>query len=429
MSQPPSPQATAPSPVWRLSDTPSLVFRHPLHNQHLYGGLAWDPGRPVLRYLEGGTVHTLDLTTAVTAAWRDRPLDAVLVSPDGRTFATAELSRPGLGSPGGAPAGSGYTFELRATRDGRLIRSLPPLPVSPDSGLPLMSYSSDGCSLVYGLSTPGGRAAPQRFTVWNVSGNRARGSVDLSATASGAAVVAVALAPGGRTLYTTRTPAVGELSNEAWDTVSGRRKGAATDSRLTSTHLVVRPDGRLIVGDDRVARLPDGPGTARDLVQGEQISALAFSLDGRVLAASDRTGRVALWDGELRHRAGILRNVFPSSLGGSAPEEVSALALSPDGRTLAVGGDTGTLQLWDTLTQQPLGGPLPTPGEAVESLAFSADSSTLYAGGAHVLLQRYTVDPEQAVEQICARAGSSNLTRAQWRTYVPEAAYREVCGD
>ncbi|MGI5430784.1 hypothetical protein [Streptomyces sp. CA-179760] len=92
--------------------------------------------------------------------------------------------------------------------------------------------------------------------------------MDLSTAASGAAVVAVALAPSDRTLYATRRLAVGELSNEAWDTVSGRRHGAVTDSRPAGTHLVVRPDGRLIVGDNRVARLPDGPSTARDLVPG-----------------------------------------------------------------------------------------------------------------------------------------------------------------
>ncbi|WP_371584446.1 WD40 repeat domain-containing protein [Streptomyces sp. NBC_01314] len=72
---------------------------------------------------------------------------------------------------------------------------------------------------------------------------------------------------------------------------------------------------------------------------------------------------------------------------------VEALAVSPDGATLAVGGGSGTLQLWDTATQQPLGGPLTTPGETIGSLAFSADSATLYTGSAHVPLQRYAVDP------------------------------------
>jgi len=136
---------------------------------------------------------------------------------------------------------------------------------------------------------------------------------------------------------------------------------------------------------------------------------------------------VALWDGELSHRTGILRNVFPAPL-GEEPESVSALAVSPDGATLAVGGSTGTLQLWDIATQQPLGGPLTTPGEEIDSLAFSADSGTLYAGSAHVPLQRYAVDADRAATRVCARAGAgADLSREQWETYVPEVAYRKVC--
>ncbi|GKQ39949.1 hypothetical protein [Streptomyces sp. A012304] len=411
--------------IWRLSDAPALVFRHSLNNQHLYGGLAWDPGPPVLRYLEGGTVHTLDLTTTVTAAWRDRPFDGVLLSPDGRVFATA------------GRAGSRYVFELRSTEDGRLIQALPfssaasDAPVPPDlthDVLPLMAFSPDGEAFGYGVSLPGPGAAAQTFTVWDMEDGRPRGSVDLAASGPGTAVVCVALSPGGRVLYTTRAPVVGEWTSEAWDTSSGRRTHFVPDPDLASSRLAVRPDGRLIVGDNRVSPLPSGPITAQALVQGERISALAFSPDGRSLAAGDRTGRVALWDGELRRRTGVLRNVFPAPPGAAAPEAVSALALSPDGHTLAVGGDAGTLQLWDTVTQQPLGGPLPTPGEAIDALAFSADNGTLYAGGAHVPLQRYTVDPERAVAQVCAKVGGSELTTEEWRTYVPEVPYRKVCG-
>ncbi|WP_329219251.1 hypothetical protein OG352_22410 [Streptomyces sp. NBC_01485] len=412
--------------IWRLSVPGTPVFRHPLNNQHLYDGLAWDPGRPVLRYLEGGTVHTLDLTTALTSAWRDRPLDGVLLSPDGRTLATAVRT------------GARYRFELHAAADGRLLHTLPapPMPVSRDAALPvvpqntasLMAFSPDGGSFAYGISVAGRQADPQKFTVWDVRRGRAQTSLDLSASASGTAVIALALSPGGRTLYTTRTPEVGALSNETWDTASHRRERSVDDTALASYHLAVRPDGRLLVGDNRSSLLPRGAILAKDLVQGEEINALAFSPDGHGLAAGDMTGRVALWDGDLSHRAGILRNVFPAPLSGNAPEAVSALALSPDGHTLAVGGDAGTLQLWDTTSQQPLGGPLPTPGEAIETLTFTADSTTLYAGGTHVSLQRYAVDTEHAVTGVCARASGTDLTKAEWRTYVPDAPYRRVCG-
>ncbi|MEU1178953.1 hypothetical protein ABZ464_15125 [Streptomyces sp. NPDC005820] len=411
--------------VWRLSSPGAPVFRHPLDNQHLYDCLAWDPGRPLLRYLEGGTVHTLDLTAATTTRWRAHPLDGALLSPDGTTLATASRS------------GGHYTFSLRDPRDGSLLRTLPspPLPVSQDPGLPviprdtapLLAFSPDGGSFVYGIAVAGRRSSPQRFTVWDTRRDRPRTTLDLSASASATAVVALALDSGGRTLHTTRTPDIGTLSNEAWDTASGRRRHAVTDSALASYHLAVRPDGRLLAGDNRVLRLPAGPVRAQDLVQGEEINALAFSPGGGLLAAGDNTGRVALWDGALRHRAAVLRNVFPAPLGDDAPEAVGALALSPDGHTLAVGGDAGTLQLWDTTTQQPLGGPLPTAGEPLTSLAFTPDGTTLYTAGLHVPLQHYDLDPARVTAHVCARAGGKDLTREEWRTYAPDVGYRRVC--
>ncbi|QOV36986.1 hypothetical protein IM697_00465 [Streptomyces ferrugineus] len=424
--------------VWRLGvDAP--VFRHSLNNRHL-GGLAWDPAHPVLRYLEAGTVHTLDVATAVTSAWRDEPLDGVWLSPDGRTLATARRT------------GDTYRFELRETREGRLLKTLPPTPlpvsrdpsrsVRPEDTLPLLAFTSDGKALAYAVSAPGYEASPQRLTIWDVSRGRVRTTLDLATKASAGAVITIALGPDAGTLHLTRTPAIGELTNETWDIARHRRTAVLTG--LSSSHLAVRPDDGLLVGDNRTASLPGGRGTGRDLVQGDAIGALAFAPDGSRLAAGDQTGRVALWDGEVRRREGTtLSNVFPAlpegmtggpdsgpdPAGGDTSEAVSALAVSPDGSTLAVGGEAGGLQLWDIATHQPLGGPLITPGEAIDTVAFGADSGTVYAGSAHVPLQRYPIAPARAVESVCARAGGSELTRAQWRTYVRDVPYRQVCGD
>ncbi|MER5215186.1 helix-turn-helix domain-containing protein [Streptomyces sp. NPDC002838] len=413
--------------VWRLSDPAAPVLRHRLNNQNLHGGLAWDSGPSVLRYLEGGTVHTLDLTTTVTAAWRDRPMDGVLLSPDGRTFATAERADTGTGT--------GFAFELRDTQDGRLLRTLPspPPPVSLDKvplaagdTVPQMAFSPDGSRFVYGVSAPGVRSAPQRFTVWDLTRDREQSALDLATTESGTTVTALALTSDGRTLFTTRTSTSGEPGNERWNTVSRRRTRVLTRPGEAGARLALSPRTELVVGDNRVARRTTGRSVVLDLVQGDHVSALAFSPDGHRLAAGDRTGRVALWDGELHRRAGVLRNVFPAPL-GDTPEAVSALALSPDGHTLAVGGDAGTLQLWDTTTTQPFGDPFPTPGEPIRSLAFSPDNTTLLVSGSHVPLQRYTIDPARAVTQICARAANKDLTRAEWNSYVPDAPYRRVC--
>ncbi|MET8982672.1 hypothetical protein ABZX85_44555 [Streptomyces sp. NPDC004539] len=237
------------------------------------------------------------------------------------------------------------------------------------------------------------------------------------------AVVSLAAGPGGRTLYVGRPPAIGTVVDEAWDTTAGRRTTVLAG--LTSIHLAARPDGRLLIGDNRIARLPSGTVTGQGL-QNEQVGALAFSSDGSRLAVGDRTGRVALWDGTVRHRTGVLRNVFPSPLGDDHPEAVSALAISPNNSTLAVGGDTGTLQLWDIATQQPLGGPITIPGEGIQTLAFSRDSGTLYAGSPHVPLQHYTIATDKAVTQVCARA-HGDLTRTKWNVLGPDETYRKVC--
>ncbi|MEU9330886.1 hypothetical protein AB0D91_45365 [Streptomyces canus] len=420
--------------VWRLSEPAAPVFRYTLNQQSLSCQLAWDPTRPVLRYLEGGTVHSLDLAAAVTSTWRDQPLAGELLSPDGRTLATAELPHSRLRSNGRTPIGTHYRFQLRDTRDGHVLRTLPapPLPVLPDrtpqvgapDTMPVMAFSTDGTALAYGVSAPYAEAAPQHITVWDMTHDRARTALDLVPPTSAAGVVAIALGPGGRTLYTVRNPSPSRWSSEAWDTVRHRRPAVLPGP--AGPQLAVRPDGRLLAGDERVVRA--GKATARDLVQGDQITALDFAPDGSRLAAGGLTGRVGLWDGTLRHRAGILRNVFPAALDG-LPESVTALAISPDGTTLAVGGSAGTLQLWETATQQPLGGPLTTPGDAIDTLAFSPDSGTLHAGSAHVPLQRYTLDTHRALMEVCARADGTHLTRAQWHTYLPDVPYRRVCGD
>ncbi|WP_189943406.1 nSTAND1 domain-containing NTPase [Streptomyces aurantiogriseus] len=412
--------------VWRLSAPSTPVFRYSLNNQHLCCGLAWDARRPVLRYLEGSTVHSLDLAAAVTADWRERPVDEALLSPDGRMLATAQRF------------GTSYRFQLLDTRYELppLPLPSPPLPVSDDPALPvlpqhtkpMMAFSPEGTAFAYGVSAPGRRVSPQRVTVWDLKRLRAHSELEVSTPGfvpprPVAAVAALTLGPGGRSLYATRKLPSGALVNEVWNTAQRRRTTTLTG--LASDHLALRPDGRMMVGDGRLVRLPSGSVGPRDLVQGDRISALAFSPDGSRLAAGDRTGRVALWDEDLRRRTGVLRNVFPTSL-GNGPEAVSALAVSPDGHTLAVGGTAGTLQLWDTATQQPLGGPLPTPGGEVRTLAFSPDSGTLYAASAHVPLQRYNIEPSRAVLRVCARAGTK-LDEAQWQTYIPEEPYRRVC--
>ncbi|MBZ3901465.1 WD40 repeat domain-containing protein [Streptomyces griseiscabiei] len=409
--------------VWRLSAPAAPVFRYPLNNANLSGAPVWDSGRHLLRYLEDGTVHSVDLSKALTTAWREQPVDATLLSPDGRTLALADHS------------GSRHTFRLLDTRDGHVVRTLPtpplPPPVAALTGpkgpdvLPLMAFSPDGHDFAYGLAVPAMADAPEHFTVWDLRRDRARTVLDLAApSATDGAPDSLSLGPGARALYVSRITSSENPTSEVWDTARGRRTPLLGEP--TGGHWAVRPDGRLLVGDNRVARLPAGPVVAHTLVENGEIGALAFAQDGSLLAAGDSTGRVALWDGDVRRRAGILHNVFPAPL-DYVREGVRALALSPDRRTLAVAGDGGELQLWDTSTRQPLGGLLTTPGDPIDTLAFSPDSTTLYAGSDYVPFQRYPVDITRALTRVCARIGDAEVTQAQRDTYGSDIPLGKVC--
>ncbi|MDX3454011.1 hypothetical protein PV396_19010 [Streptomyces sp. ME02-8801-2C] len=413
--------------IWRLDDLTNPVFRHPLNNQTISvsGGLAWAPGpHPALRYLEGATVHTLDIGPVATSAWRPHTVENVLLSPDGHTLATVERT-----------TGTHYRFRLRDTRDGHTLGTLPspPAPVSDDPSSPLReldtfsvaSFSPDGTTFAYGVAAPTVQKTPQRYTVWDIARHRARAVLHLRNSDQVGAVSGLALGPAGHHLHVARLIGVGRTDEEIWDVARHRRTGVLGE--LESTVLAVRPDGRLLVGDNRAGHLPSGRVTTTPLVQGAEIGALAFSPDGSLLAVGDWAGRVALWDGDLRRDTGVMRSVFPTPLAGR-PESVGALAVSPDLRTLAVAGTEGALQLWDIPTRQPLGGPLTTPGDPIRTLAFGPDSTTLYAGSAHVPLQRYSIDPAGAVKAVCGRAGGA-LSRDQWRTYIPDTGFRRVCGN
>ena len=108
---------------------------------------------------------------------------------------------------------------------------------------------------------------------------------------------------------------------------------------------------------------------------------LSFSPDGQVLAAGTVDGLVTLWhvaDGRIH------ATLKPAGL-------VSALAFSPDGKTLAtsgendsVNGENRTVTLWHVATGEKLG-TLTT--KAVTSLEFTRDGRTLIAGRANTTVQ------------------------------------------
>ena len=129
---------------------------------------------------------------------------------------------------------------------------------------------------------------------------------------------------------------------------------AALEQTKAELHVVFSPDGRLFAAASASAywrKKKEIPAiqlwdiNTEQLLftvdkQTENIEALAFSPNGKVLASAEASSRIRLWDVE----SGTLL----STLKAAASSKV--LAFSPDSRLLATGSPEGIVQLWDINT-------------------------------------------------------------------------------
>jgi WD40 repeat protein len=101
------------------------------------------------------------------------------------------------------------------------------------------------------------------------------------------------------------------------------------------------------------------------------VMTLTFDSSGRYLLTGGKDGRIRYWD--LRDN----REVEPSlAVPRTVPGSIGAVALSPDGRTLAVGSNAA-VTLWDIESHRQLGEPLPHPEGMVGGVAFLTDGKRL----------------------------------------------------
>ncbi|GGR83410.1 hypothetical protein GCM10010252_22630 [Streptomyces aureoverticillatus] len=462
--------------LWRLAAPDGPVFRHATAGSESLG-FALDLDAGVVRYFNESrtVVHSLSVRSAIRAAWREEYFSEGRLAPDGRTQAVVRH------------ANAGKDLRLVDTRSGRTVFKPPvePCPRAPEeppapddlaetapedlvessegsagetaegpdegpadgsaevsAGLSevveepeectdLMAFSADGAYFAYGQARPmGGAGAPkrERVTVWDVRSRRTHAVVDVPLDGMGmTGMDDLVLSADGDRLFVARTTM--RETTEVWDLESGGRpRKIRTLSGISGGGLAVRRDSARLASWKAIADPRSGKTVGKSLSD-TLTSELAFSPGGQYLAAGDAYGRVTVWDGTGRTRRAVLTasDADADAAPTAADDYVSALAFSPDNDTLAVATHSGTVQLWDVPSSRPLGSPLPTPGDTITSLAFSADGSTLYAGGTRVPLQKYALDPDRLAAAVCDRTGGSGLSREEWRTYLPDLPYRATC--
>jgi WD40 repeat protein len=122
---------------------------------------------------------------------------------------------------------------------------------------------------------------------------------------------------------------------------------------------------------------------------------------------------------------GRLQAMPAAQLGGHT-DEVHAIALSPDGRTLASGSADGSVILWDLGSLQQLGDPIRAHPGGVRSLAFSSDGRALASAGADGDVVVWDVDFESWRARACQIANRSLYDR-EWRLVGLPAEDRPTC--
>jgi WD40 repeat protein/serine/threonine protein kinase len=188
--------------------------------------------------------------------------------------------------------------------------------------------------------------------------------------------LAVDFAPDGRRFLTFDSECLA-----VWDTATQGLVFSNTPG--SGYHAKFSPDGRLIASTPlgQAIRLTDAEtGVVLTNLTGHHQPVLnaIFSPDSRLLASvgaetySVRDGEVFLWDVNARQRIAAL--VAPGT------EFMFGLAFSPDGRTLAAGCGSGHVLLWDVPSRR-LSGRLSGHNRRAMSVAFVPDGRRLLSAG------------------------------------------------
>ncbi|MEX2275082.1 MAG: protein kinase [Actinomycetota bacterium] len=361
---------------------------------------------------DGETLYTVshDGTAIAWDLMGDRRLGRPFTFTNDRTFsATGYDGHPGEFSPDGRLIAVGLKERGIALWDARELRPVGAPLLETGGEVKTLAFSPDGRTLA-AVTAPGGS-----LTLWEV-GSRSRLQGPLSAD-GGVLLPGVGFTEDGATLATADESGVTLWDVATGGIVRGIPSGSASD-------LAFSADGATIA----VARPNSGGAEVWDVASSTLIVAVegtltpysdlsvALSPDGRMLAVGGAVRVVRLWDvrtGELVHEL---------DQGGNG---AFTLEFSPDGRSLAVSGFEPVASLWDVATGTQIG-PQLTAGDRRTMIDLSPDGRHLLETHGNGQGAVWDVDPESWERRACDLANRT-LTPEEWEEFLPGRPYEPAC--
>lgn len=195
-------------------------------------------------------------------------------------------------------------------------------------------------------------------------------------------------------------------------------------ARKEPTSLWLRVDALSLLFQDREHRVER---LERTLLLDEAVYRVAFSPDGRLLAAADFGGTLAVFEAD----------GFEPVMSTKAASSVRALDFTPDSRFVLTGGPDKTVKVWDPVTKTPVR-ILPPASGGVLALAVSPDGRLVATGGQDGAVHLFDLEsgeparlePAHAelVRQVAFSPDGSRLVSVSWDklAFVWDVAQRKV---